>query len=420
MRRRPADVLFVCTGNAGRSQMAEALFRQMAGDLAAVHSAGVDPWDHLHPVAARLMHERGIDLTGHHPKHVDTMVDRGFDVVVTLGPNALAGTPRLPGNPRRIHWDIGDPADADGTPQQEDVFRRTMARIEERLPDVLALVNDAPRASELHLAPGLSTGHVRPRRFDPPLDVPMIADAGFRCIELNCCIGSDDFPWDKPAAIRELASVAADTGVEIFSVHSSTCWFPLRGDKQNRMAIDLCRTFADLTAELGAQVVVIHAGLNTDLDPSVSAPLLRDALEELQAHILPMPCAFAWENTAPGLTPEELAAWIGELNPGAFGFVLDTGHTNFVGDGDRYLHACGSRLISLHTNDNDGRRDQHIVPGDGTYSWDGYVDKLAAAGYVGPLMLEAFPPSPDDDLPTFLAKAKASVDWLVGQADQKA
>jgi len=138
----PPHVLFVCTGNAGRSQIAERLFRQLAGARAVVMSAGVAPWDHLHPMAVRLMQERGLDMHGQSPKSVDSLADQPWDVVVTIGDQARDQTPELPGNPRRIHWPVTDPADADsaGLTAQEAAFRVTIAEIERRLPEILELV----------------------------------------------------------------------------------------------------------------------------------------------------------------------------------------------------------------------------------------------------------------------------------------
>ena len=139
------SVLFVCTGNAGRSQIAQALFSTMAEDGVSVISAGVDPWKDLHPVARRLLEERGIDTAQLHPKHVATFADTPVDWIVTLGDRAHRETPRMAGNPIRLHWDIADPADADGTGREEAVFRNTVAAIEERLPRLLEAVRGGDR-----------------------------------------------------------------------------------------------------------------------------------------------------------------------------------------------------------------------------------------------------------------------------------
>ncbi len=131
-------VLFVCTGNAGRSQMAEALFRHLAGNGAIAESAGVAPWAHLHPMAVRVMAEHGLSLAGQHPKPAAGMVGRHYAVVVTIGDPARARLPdALRRQARGVHWDLGDPADADGTAESLDVFRSTADEIAARLPALL-------------------------------------------------------------------------------------------------------------------------------------------------------------------------------------------------------------------------------------------------------------------------------------------
>jgi len=96
MKPREKRVLFVCTGNAGRSQIAEALFTRAAVRDVIACSAGVAPWDHLHPVAVRLLQERGIATEGRRPKHVREFAEAPLDWVVTIGDRALAETPRFP------------------------------------------------------------------------------------------------------------------------------------------------------------------------------------------------------------------------------------------------------------------------------------------------------------------------------------
>ena len=406
-----SNALFVCTGNAGRSQMAAALLERALGDTARVFSAGVAPWDHLHPVAIRLMAERGISLEGCRPKHLRTLEDVPFDLVVTLGDQARDGTPPLAGNPRRIHWDISDPADADGLPCREETFRTALASIETRLPEVIQVLRTSPLARQLHLTPGISTCVVRPNRFDPGRHLPLFAQAGFGCIELNCFLGSDDFPWDRPAAVRELARVAGDTGCRVFSVHAGGQMLPPADLRERRTAVDVTKAFIDLTAELGAAVTVIHA--RPPSDSPCAREELRQTLADLQQHVLPMPCMIGWENcTCLGAT-DHLSV-LAELNPGAFGFVLDNGHSNLSRDTDVYLRGVARRLIDLHLSDNDAAKDQHAIPGRGCFHWDGMVDRLLECGYTGPLMLELLPNVRPEDLPAVLQEAAASIGMLLG------
>ena len=138
---KPPKILFVCTGNAGRSQMAEAMFKVMCKGRAEVFSGGVEPWPDLHPMARKLMAEKGLDLTGHAPKHVRRFVDMDLDVVVTIGDRAGAETPEFRTGVRRVHWEISDPAEADGTPDSEAVFRSACRLIADRLPDLQRLLD---------------------------------------------------------------------------------------------------------------------------------------------------------------------------------------------------------------------------------------------------------------------------------------
>ena len=145
MAEQKLNVLFVCTGNAGRSQIAQAMARRRFGDRVHVESAGVEPWDHLHPMAVVVMTDRGLDFSGQRAKGVAAVRDQSFDVVVTIGTPAKQQLPAdLPGDPQRIHWPIDDPADADGTDRSEPVFRGAAELIEQRMADLADLL--APSA----------------------------------------------------------------------------------------------------------------------------------------------------------------------------------------------------------------------------------------------------------------------------------
>ena len=101
-------VLFLCTGNSCRSQMAEGWARHLKGDLIEAYSAGVDPHG-MNPLAVRVMSEVGVDLSGHHSKHVDTLLGVPFDYVVTVCDQANESCPVFPGEARRLHVGFDDP-----------------------------------------------------------------------------------------------------------------------------------------------------------------------------------------------------------------------------------------------------------------------------------------------------------------------
>lgn len=103
-------VLFLCTGNSARSQMAEALIRARSGGTVEAFSAGSRPKP-LHPNAVRVMRdEHGIDLSGHVSKHLDQFTDQRFDCVVSLCDRLREVCPEFPGQPATVHWSIPDPS----------------------------------------------------------------------------------------------------------------------------------------------------------------------------------------------------------------------------------------------------------------------------------------------------------------------
>lgn len=127
-RTAAARVLFLCTGNSARSQMAEALCERQSGGAVTAASAGSHPKP-LHPDAVRAMRERGIDLAGRRSKHVSELAGRRFDAVVSLCDRVREVCPELPGEPQSIHWSIPDPAREDTL----SAFERTAAELSTRI-----------------------------------------------------------------------------------------------------------------------------------------------------------------------------------------------------------------------------------------------------------------------------------------------
>ncbi len=126
-------VLFLCTGNSCRSQMAEGLLRSMAGDRFAVESAGTHPVG-LNPGAVAAMDEVGIDITGHTSTSLETFLGQRFDFVITVCDRAKESCPTLPGAATLLHWSFDDPAAAQGTVEERRaVFRRVRDEIAERV-----------------------------------------------------------------------------------------------------------------------------------------------------------------------------------------------------------------------------------------------------------------------------------------------
>jgi protein-tyrosine-phosphatase len=128
-RTARARVLFLCTGNSARSQMAEALCEQLSGGAVSAVSAGSHPKP-LHPNAVRAMRERGIDIAGRRSKHLGEFGRRRFDHVISLCDRVREVCPEFPGGPDLIHWSIPDPAREPGSDEETlPAFERTAAEL---------------------------------------------------------------------------------------------------------------------------------------------------------------------------------------------------------------------------------------------------------------------------------------------------
>ena len=133
MTDTPLRVLFVCTGNSARSQIAEALLGHLGGPEFSVESAGTVPKG-VNPYAIRVLAEIGIDWSAATSKSVSEFVDREFDYVITVCDRARQSCPVFPGQYNSMHWGLEDPAEVEGTDEEKLVaFRRTRLELTERL-----------------------------------------------------------------------------------------------------------------------------------------------------------------------------------------------------------------------------------------------------------------------------------------------
>ena len=126
-------VLFLCTHNSCRSQMAEGLLKNFAGDKFEVYSAGVNPTS-VHPLAKKVMKEIGIDISGQQSKSVDEFLDKEFDYVITVCDNARQTCPFFPGNHELLHWSLEDPAIALGSEEERLLmFRKIRDQVRDHI-----------------------------------------------------------------------------------------------------------------------------------------------------------------------------------------------------------------------------------------------------------------------------------------------
>lgn len=137
---RAESLLFLCVANSARSQMAEGLARKRFGPLIAVQSAGSEP-SIVNPYAIEVLHEIGIDVTGHRSKSVQTIDPSGITTVITLCAEEVC--PAFLGQARRLHWPIPDPASADASIPPEVMlarFRKARDEIRARIEELSELL----------------------------------------------------------------------------------------------------------------------------------------------------------------------------------------------------------------------------------------------------------------------------------------
>ena len=139
----PLRVLFVCTHNSARSQIAEAVLRLRGGDGVEEASAGTQPTA-VHPMTVALLAEHGVDPSRHTAKSLDAIAGRPFDEVITVCDSANDDCPAFPDAPWRTHWSLPDPAAIDDPVARWDAFERLWADLDTRVRYWLALPHDRP------------------------------------------------------------------------------------------------------------------------------------------------------------------------------------------------------------------------------------------------------------------------------------
>ncbi len=133
MSDTPIRVLFVCTGNSARSQIAEATLGRIGGPDFEVHSAGTEPKG-VNPYTVRVLEDAGIDWSGARSKSVDEFAGQAFDYVITVCDRARQTCPVFPGSYNALHWGLEDPAEVEGSDAEKlAAFKRTYVELHQRL-----------------------------------------------------------------------------------------------------------------------------------------------------------------------------------------------------------------------------------------------------------------------------------------------
>jgi len=147
MMTEKARVLFLCTHNSARSQMAEGLLRHLADDRFEAMSAGTEA-TRVRPLAVRAMEEVGVDISGQESKTLERYLSEPFDHVITVCDDANEACPFFPGAANRLHWSFEDPSKAEGSEEDRlSVFRSVRDRIRERIESDLVAMDEVVRTS---------------------------------------------------------------------------------------------------------------------------------------------------------------------------------------------------------------------------------------------------------------------------------
>ena len=187
-RRSRTRVLFLCTGNSARSQIAEALTERLSGGAVEAFSAGSHPKP-VHPNAVRVLSRRGIDITGRRSKHLDEFAGVRFDYVVSLCDRVREVCPEFPGRPDLIHWSVPDPGREGNTNRETyPAFERTAAELATRVAFLLERIEhtraDEPLRRASRSAGAAGAARDRGPRMDPHRTSP---DSAAHPRTSRCC-----------------------------------------------------------------------------------------------------------------------------------------------------------------------------------------------------------------------------------------
>jgi len=141
-------VLFLCTHNAARSQMAEGIMRALSRGAVDVESEGTEP-SHVHPLAVDAVRRLlNADISHHRSKHLNEFVGQRFDYVITVCDRAREACPVFPGDPERIHWSFDDPAAVRGSEDDRDrAFRQVATELTTRIRQLLIVIDRSAKSS---------------------------------------------------------------------------------------------------------------------------------------------------------------------------------------------------------------------------------------------------------------------------------
>lgn len=255
--------------------------------------------------------------------------------------------------------------------------------------------------------------------------IAAIAAHGFEALEVFATRTHVDY--HDPAALRRLGDWLADAGVALHAVHAPTTrsftdgqWGETlslaAGDEaRRRAAVEETRAALAMARTIRFDVLVLHLGVPAADAAANSRAAAARSLEELGGMAADAGVRLALELIPNALSSAaRLVRWLEEEVdlPGA-GVCLDVGHAHLGGDAMEAIETCSGHIVTTHLHDNRGRRDDHLVPGQGTVDWDGVMMAFQKVGYDGAWMFELAPAAEPDAVLAEAARARTRLARLL-------
>lgn len=255
--------------------------------------------------------------------------------------------------------------------------------------------------------------------------IAAVAAHGFEVLELFATRTHVDYR--DPAALRQLGDWLAGAGVALHAVHAPTTRSFTNGmwgetlsvaavdEAQRRAAVDETRAALALAQVVPFDVLVLHLGVPSADPAANSRAAVARSLEEIGEATAGAGVRLALELIPNGLSSaDRLVRWIeDDLDLPGVGICLDVGHAHLGGDAMEAIEACSGHIVTTHLHDNRGRRDDHLVPGQGTVDWDGVMMAFQKVGYDGAWIFELAPAAEPEVILAEAARARARLTRLL-------
>jgi sugar phosphate isomerase/epimerase len=227
----------------------------------------------------------------------------------------------------------------------------------------------------------------------PLTPLRLIAEAGFTHLHW-CHHWNSDFLYAR-SEVEQLTRWFSELNLALLNIHGSSgrekCWYAPEAYRREA-GVELVRNRLEMAAQLGGDVVIMHAILEPEADPDAFWDALFRSLDELEPVARALGVRIAVENLNDTGHWAIIAHILESYAPDYVGLCYDSGHGNKGEDGLSHLERLGDRLIAVHLHDNNGLADQHLIPFTGTLDWSRLASILSRTAYEGPVNIESMMP----------------------------